>query len=286
MKRIAMVYHSVDFDGMGSAAIFRKYSEENNIEADFIGFNYGDEIPDLSKYDKVIMSDISLPVYIMKELYIRLGSDFIFIDHHISAIKASVEHGYDLCEGIRDVNFSGCELTWKYFFPYCDIPKTIKLLGDYDVWRNNDLERWNKSIMPFQFGLRLISNDFNTFPKYIFDESCIDGIIEKGNIILEFQKKFFESQCIKSFEAKIGDYNAICLNLHGIGSTSFDSVYNENKHDIMVAFQFDGKKWYFSLYTTKDNVDCSVIAKSFGGGGHRKAAGMEVEDFKTVICLK
>ena len=27
------------------------------------------------------------------------------------------------------------------------------------------------------------------------------------------------------------------------------------------------------LYTTKDNVDCSLVAKKYGGGGHQGAAG-------------
>jgi len=31
--------------------------------------------------------------------------------------------------------------------------------------------------------------------------------------------------------------------------------------------------WLFSLYTNKDDVDCSIIAKKYGGGGHKKASG-------------
>jgi len=51
----------------------------------------------------------------------------------------------------------------------------------------------------------------------------------------------------------------------------------------MMPFQFDGKKWTISLYTTKDEIDCSVIAKSNGGGGHKKAAGFQVEDISKVF---
>jgi oligoribonuclease NrnB/cAMP/cGMP phosphodiesterase (DHH superfamily) len=38
-----------------------------------------------------------------------------------------------------------------------------------------------------------------------------------------------------------------------------------------------------SLYTTKDEVDCSIIAKSNGGGGHKKAAGFRVEDISKIF---
>lgn len=43
----------------------------------------------------------------------------------------------------------------------------------------------------------------------------------------------------------------------------------------MIVFVRDGKKWTVSLYSKKDNVDCSKIATKYGGGGHKKAAGFE-----------
>jgi nanoRNase/pAp phosphatase (c-di-AMP/oligoRNAs hydrolase) len=32
-------------------------------------------------------------------------------------------------------------------------------------------------------------------------------------------------------------------------------------------------KWKVSLYSTKPEIDCGAIAKTFGGGGHYSAAG-------------
>ena len=60
----------------------------------FIGYNYGQPIPDLSEYDKVIMCDISFPVEEMLKLRDTLGKNFVWLDHHISAIK-SIEEEYD-----------------------------------------------------------------------------------------------------------------------------------------------------------------------------------------------
>ena len=53
----------------------------------FIGYNYGQPIPDLSEYDKVIMCDISFPKENMLNLWATKGLNLIWIDHHISAIK-------------------------------------------------------------------------------------------------------------------------------------------------------------------------------------------------------
>ena len=36
-------------------------------------------------------------------------------------------------------------------------------------------------------------------------------------------------------------------------------------------------KWYVSLYTSKEDVDVSKVALSFGGGGHKGAAGFKCD---------
>ena len=50
-----------------------------------------------------------------------------------------------------------------------------------------------------------------------------------------------------------------------------------------MTYQFNGKHWSFSIYTTKDDIDCSAIAKKRGGGGHKKAAGFEAKDLSVIL---
>lgn len=106
----------------------------------------------------------------------------------------------------------------------------------------------------------------------IYHNKDLDGI-SSGEIILSYQKKQNEIQSKNSFEAKILGLRAICLNTVNFNSMAFDNVYNEENHDLMITFQFNGKNWKFSLYSTKDEIDCSEIAKKFNGGGHKKASG-------------
>lgn len=70
---------------------------------------------------------------------------------------------------------------------------------------------------------------------------------------------------------------ALCLNKGGCNSTVFDSVWNEELHDVMIPFVFVGKRWVFSMFTTKD-TDLSVIAKRYGGGGHKQACGFQLSE--------
>ena len=45
---------------------------------------------------------------------------------------------------------------------------------------------------------------------------------------------------------------------------------------MMITFSTNGKQWRVSLYQDgRPDVDCSVIAKKYGGGGHKGAAGFE-----------
>jgi len=41
--------------------------------------------------------------------------------------------------------------------------------------------------------------------------------------------------------------------------------------------------WNFSLYNDNGLVDCSVIAKQFGGGGHKGASGFRIKDIDKII---
>ena len=127
--KIVCIYHSIDLDGWMSAAIVKHWFNQQEVPnkegedcntIDFIGYNYGQPIPDLSEYDEVIMCDISFPKEEMLNLWATKGLNFIWIDHHISAIKdmenvhENISSGAYPIQGLRDTKFAACELTWFY----------------------------------------------------------------------------------------------------------------------------------------------------------------------------
>jgi oligoribonuclease NrnB/cAMP/cGMP phosphodiesterase (DHH superfamily) len=173
MKTVC-IYHSVDLDGWMSAAIVKHYYKLNSkkyLEGDmediadndsiaFIGYNYGQPIPNLSEYSKVIMCDISFPKNEMEKIANSgIGvSNFIWIDHHISAIKDMSEtHFAKTANGLRDTKYAACELTWKYFFPNKPMPEIVRLLGRYDCFGHRQI--W-KSVVNYE-GLYEVSNHGN-----------------------------------------------------------------------------------------------------------------------------
>lgn len=278
------VYHNRDLDGFTSGAIIKlKYPD-----AKMVGYDYGLPFEQEITGEPIIMADVSLPMKTMVKIAQLSNWQLTWIDHHISAIndyKEFVGDGESFCNAILENGIAACEGTWKHLFPEKQMPLAVKLLGEYDTWRNSDKQRWENEILPFQFGMRLYCNSVDSFPIEVFEnEELVKQIIHEGLTVLKYQSQVNELQCKKaSFETEFNGLRAICLNGGGFNSDVFKSIYDESKHDIMMPFQFDGKKWTISLYTTKDEVDCSVIAKANGGGGHKKAAGFQVEDISKVF---
>jgi oligoribonuclease NrnB/cAMP/cGMP phosphodiesterase (DHH superfamily) len=253
-----------------------------------VGYDYGQpfSFEEMMSHD-IVMIDVSLPMPDMYKLA-EIANSLTWVDHHISAIKdfrayadGGSKHGII---AVLEDGISACEGGWKYFFPDEQMPTSVKLLGEYDTWRNKDKDRWDNAIMPFQYGMRMICSSPEKFPPELFDmpevvtDSPVYSIIHDGKLILSYQKTQNERLCRSSFEIEFEGLRAICLNNGGANSQVFESVYDESKHDVMIPFVFTGKHWTFSLYTTKNEVDCSVIAKSKGGGGHKKAAGFQLKE--------
>lgn len=279
------IYHNRDLDGISSAAIMKARFPQIEL----IGWDYGDplEIPRLN--EPIIMADVSLPMPKMHELAQKSGFQLTWIDHHKSAIRDYEEFVGDY-EGflfpVLKEGTGACELTWRHLF-HTRPPEAIRLLSAYDTWQNDDEEYWEEVVLPFQYGMRGRCSSPDTFPEQAIKPSMVNEIwlsdvIEDGKAILKYQE-FQDSMNARkgAFEAVFKDLRAICMNGGGFNSNSFKSVYDPEKHDLMMPFKFDGKKWVVSLYTDKD-IDCSVLAKSMGGGGHMKAAGFEVKSFNDI----
>lgn len=293
-----VVHHNKDLDGYSSGAICKlKFPE-----AELIGYDYAEEFPweKFQKGDKVIMVDVSLPPEDLFKLGATVGAgNFTWIDHHKSAIESFYKYLGD-CELLKDKDFeifkhfvtpvleigrAACEIAWEYLFPDKEMPVAVNFLGEYDTWRNQDEERWNKNILPFQFGMRAICNSAETFPQELLiwgnEGRPVGPIVRRGEDILAYQKQINETSCRRSFPAMFKDLRVICLNGGGFNSQAFDSVWDEEKYDAMMPFQFDGEKYNFSLYTTKE-INLSTYAKEMGGGGHAKACGFSYKDLSII----
>jgi len=293
-----IIFHSADLDGVCSAAILHKKFPEARL----LGYDYNqpfDVEANIGEYEKVIMADVSMPMNVMEEIAFR-SECFVWIDHHVPASGDFLKHfdhvyidGRLQCVGGRmmyffDNTISACEACWNYAFPDQPMPETVKLLGMYDTWRGNGTPEWDDVILPFQYGMRLRGDTPKTLAEWLDSGALVTACINSGGNILKYQKQQDARLMQKSFDAvcKFRDRKIRCLVCNGAyNSTAFESKWDESKYDMMVGISFNGKVWSLSLHTTKDDVDCSVIAKEFGGGGHKKASGCAVENLSDFIIF-
>ena len=289
------IYHKNDLDGICSGAIMKyKYPDIK-----LIGFDNGDVLDvKIAEDEEVIIADISLPMANMKGVSLKTKGKFTWIDHHKSsmvAYKHFIETEPFEINIVHEIGVAACELTWRTLFPDIPVPIAVQLLSAYDVWNKSRFD-WDKMTLPFQYGMKLdCGSNINNFNTNVFKIDFETGdynnlfqvIYNSGISIAQYQKDQNTLHAnIQWFEENVLGYKAICINDNTHTSFVFDSVYDENKHDMMLLFYYAKNRWTFSVYTSKDNVDCSVIAKHFGGGGHKKAAGFKVNNLSTVFTNK
>lgn len=279
-------YHSADLDGHCSGAIVKyRYPE-----CELFGINYGQDFPweKIGKNEKVFMVDFALQPF---SNMVKLNSicKLVWIDHHKTAIDSAIETGVDFA-GVRIEGQAGCELTWDYV---CGTsrPWVVTLLGRYDVWDHD-----NPDTLAFQYGMRLR----DTWPEKnmpmwarLFNERDDLKIVKEGRTILIYEEQTNSKFCkAYSFATVMPCYpgtfddippmlRAICVNRGFTNSKVFDSVWNPTEYDIMITFcrlPLPKRKWTVSLYSDKPEIDCGAIAKNFGGGGHKGAAGFQCDE--------
>ncbi len=286
------IHHNRDLDGFASGAIVkRKYPD-----CTLIGWDYSEPLPDFEQFrdQEVIMIDITFKIDQIYDLMF-ICKHLTIIDHHIgikrdivaaehigteSETTKSLEYIAPKFRYIYEDGIAACEIGWQYLFPDEPIPYGILLLSRYDTWRKTE-GNWEGETLPFQMYMKLVSSGADKFAWDAVD-NVNQGLLT-GKILLEYQRKQNKNAAYGAFVREVGGLRAICLNTNTFSSQVFDTVWNPEEHDIMLPFNYQQGLWKCSLYTEKPEIDCSVLAKARGGGGHKMAAGFEVKNFEDIF---
>ncbi|WP_043586917.1 hypothetical protein [Geminisphaera colitermitum] len=274
-KKVIVIYHSKDFDGLFSCEIARRYFGES---ADYVGWNYGEPTPVVPPGAQIYMIDVSVP-----ELMQRSG--LVWIDHHLSAM---LDYGTEIA-GYRVNGVAACRLAWQLFFgghrrvdemPNLEDfverrvsePWAVRLAGEYDIWdkRDPDAEL-------FQHGLRTCDPDFQRLLNC--DDSYVRQLLAGGRV-LQFARTRENGSIVRGqgFDVQWEGLTFLAVNAARYNSLLFTAGLRP-EHDGCLGFGWDGKKWRVSLYGVpgKPEIDFAAIAKKYGGGGHKQACGFECE---------
>lgn len=293
---IVCIYHSADYDGICSAEIIRKYFSEysnliglNNINLKFVGMSYNDEVTNNDFIDKVIICCDFMPKNFRD--IINNAKYTIWIDHHKSSYEDMKSFESNKFERVIDIKHSACENVWRYFYPNKDIPISVYYLSLFDAYIFSAEQKYD--VFCFQYGMKSLGNETQIgcaiWPQLLNDNSLINEILERGKIIYKYQVEHHDIAVANRSAStrklvlprSNKEYNVIFINSPYTFSDAFKSVYDSNKHDLLVSGYLNNyKKWSFSFYCPIDkDIDVSLIAKEFNGGGHKGAAGCISDKF-------
>lgn len=197
-------------------------------------------------------------------------------DEHVSDAMRHMPGALLDRTGVRfDMEKSGCVLAWQYFHPREAVPAFLLHMQDRDLWKFKLHDTRAIAAATFSYPYE--------FP--IWDQlvaSCNDRyqyerLVAEGKAIQRKQDKdIAELLPLMTRRAMIGGYSVPIANLPYQFASDAAGKLAENAP--FAAVYWDGTEHRnFSLRSRgEDAVDVSEIAKWYGGGGHRNAAGFRV----------
>ena len=278
-------FHHNDADGRCSAAIVKRWHQTRafNERLIFVEMDYARPVPIelIECGEAVVIVDFSFKPADMQATMAITDANVIWCDHHATA----KDYGYYV-PGVRDFSdkgMAGCECTWKFCFPNEKTPNWIRVLGDYDAWRMQEKDL----CLPFYEGLKLEDqrpNGLWSVWESLFEDTTdgtADWIVERGRTAIEYRNNYCgELRTAFGYATTIRGHSAYALNAQRFGSQGFGDKFTE--YPVCIAYIYDGRKFTISLYS--ESIDVSAIAKSFGGGGHKGAAGFVCEELPFIVA--
>jgi oligoribonuclease NrnB/cAMP/cGMP phosphodiesterase (DHH superfamily) len=288
-----MIYHAHCADGFGAAwAAWKKWG--NAVE--YVALSYGQAVPEvLDKH--VLIGDFSFKRDQM-EVCGPGAASITILDHHRTAeqelqpwrrfadnphrftlpvVESMIEDlrggGYPAINALFDMDRSGAVMMWEFCHPGEPVPLLLSLIADRDLWRF----RFSQT-KPFGVWLRCEPFDFERW------SDIADGLadVDKQELIFAeaiAMQRFFDKKVVEiaqlSRQGRVAGFDVPVCNCppmfasevgHHLLTTNPDAPFAA-----MYSDQGNARGW--SLRSDDLRQDVSAIARRFGGGGHRNAAG-------------
>lgn len=314
-----VIYHASCADGFGAAfAAWLKLGERDSIEegAEYVPMRYG-TVPDIESWHmqyaisqrEVYILDFSFPRQTMDYLF-SVAKRVVWLDHHKTAFEMWCEDGErSLCEQsngrdevILDNNKSGAMLAWEYFHPGTEVPLLIQHIDDRDRWqfKMEGTKELNAALWtaPWNFQQWKELNESDLVPMY----KAGKAILRAHNQNVQSVVKGSARTCsiVPALINSVDSYkapwvwwndpeNGDTCGVNGLAANCPPHLQSDVGHELANQSGTFGLLWFVdkdgqckcSLRSNGD-YDVSAIARTFGGGGHRNAAGFEV-DIQTLL---
>ncbi|MCF7965902.1 MAG: DHH family phosphoesterase [Methylobacter tundripaludum] len=266
-----VIYHGDCLDGLGAAwSAFCKLGHQVR----YIPARYGDDMPDFEPGAVLYILDFSYSPQLLVDASAKAGR-IILIDHHMTAMEQCNDffNAQPVPENLSvnfDLSRSGCILTWQYFFHDLKPPQILLHIEDRDLWR-------------FKLdGTREITSALYERTPITFAEiGALDlpELLAVGRIQVKQFANMVQRLAKSAHNVSVAGQVGLAVNAPSLFSSDLGHVLAEKSGTFGMTYQYDGRKqqWNFSLRSIGD-YDVGHLAQSFGGGGHRNAAGFALDN--------
>jgi oligoribonuclease NrnB/cAMP/cGMP phosphodiesterase (DHH superfamily) len=265
MKPI-VIYHGNCQDGFTAAwAIWKVHPDW-----DFYPGKYQEDPPDVT--DRVVyFVDFSYKRPVILEMA-KKAQDITILDHHKSAEADLVDLPSNVFVHF-DTNKSGARLAWEHFHSSEKAPPLLLRVEDRDLWRFRYED--TKDVSAYLFSQNYEFETWDYMMRLSTDEHDLDEMAGYGYVILLKQAKDIDELLQNKFKIVLGGTEVWTANLPYTLCSEAGNILSQGE-PFSSTFYLDGQSAIFSLRSDEDGVDVSEIAKQYGGGGHKHAAGFKV----------
>lgn len=306
-KPDVVIYHDHCADGFAAAwACWTLWRDD----CAYVPASYGQPAPDVSGKN-VLMVDFSYKRSAMDAIA-NSACSVVVLDHHKTAEQELAPFRFhesgpgaispadvpgmlcDLAElnrpaviAIFDMERSGARMAWDFCRgagPW-SVPLLIHLIEDRDLWRFR-----HEDTKPFSLWLRSEAFSFQRFAAIATD---LDDDAARGAIMAEARamQRFSDAKVdeIAAFARRetLAGHEPMVVSCPPMFASEVGHALLDKYPNIpFAAMYYDGptnRMW--SLRSRDDREDVSVIAGTFGGGGHRNAAGFSVPATKATPAV-
>lgn len=265
-----VIYHSNCIDGFTAAWCFHHAAKETETQCEFLPASYGQEPPDV-RGRLVYIVDFSYPreqLLAMAEVAMHVT----VLDHHKTAEADLANLVHPRLQVLFDMQRSGAGMAWDHLFAVTPRPRFLGFVEDRDLWRFSFPETKSSHA--------LLGSLPRTFAQW--DEIMLGNTFQQtmalaqGEALLRLIEKQVED-AVRSTrrQAVIGGHEVPVANVPGFFASDAGHVLDEGAPFAATYFDTQERR-VFSLRSRPDGADVSAVAKQYGGGGHRNAAGFTV----------
>ena len=309
-----VIYHANCTDGFGAAfAAWLKLGDE----AEYLSMEHGKiktptdfdmKVSLAAKDNDVYILDFSFPREVMDALF-KHAKRVVWLDHHKTAFemwcKGVPEKGW-ICQRLNctednpsgnvhielNNNKSGALIAWEYFHPITKVPKLVQHIDDRDRWQfklegSKELHAALASYKPWTFEM--------WEAHFLVGDIRFGALKDEGAALLRAHNQNVQAALKQTVGCKITIYTEQygCTREIGLAANAPAFLASDLGHELANHSGTFGLVWSMAgdgqihcSLRSNGEYDVSAIAKVFGGGGHRNAAGFSTDIDTLVSWLK